>query len=98
MRCVDQFCRFFNPKPKFYYFDDLGGTVCYIILPANAPTHQIVGTPQSSMEAAKKDACLKAIEELHKLGVLTDYLLPKQDDTNDDGPLPDSSDSDSCEG
>ncbi|KAJ4709652.1 Dicer-like protein [Melia azedarach] len=89
---------FFNPKPKFYYFDDLGGTVCYIILPANAPTHQIVGTPQSSMEAAKKDACLKAIEELHKLGVLTDYLLPKQDDTNDDGPLPDSSDSDSCEG
>lgn len=89
---------FFNPKPKFYYFDDLGGTICHIIFPANAPTHQIVGTPQSSMEAAKKDACLKAIEELHKLGALNDYLLPQEDNATEDEPMLLSSDSDSDEG
>ncbi|KAH9654546.1 Dicer-like protein 4 [Citrus sinensis] len=89
---------FFNPKPKFYYFDDLGGTICHIILPANAPIHQIVGTPQSSMEAAKKDACLKAIEDLHKLGALNDYLLPQEDNATEDEPMLFSSDSDSYEG
>lgn len=92
------FCRYYNPKPKFYFFDDLGGTVCHIILPSNAPTYQIVGKPQSSIEAAKKDACLKAIEELHKLGALNDYLLPDEgNEIEEDGEL-DSSDSDSCEG
>ncbi|KAI4335598.1 hypothetical protein L6164_014232 [Bauhinia variegata] len=73
---------YFDPKPKFFYFDDLGGTVCHITLPSNASIHQIVSRPQCSIDAAKKDACLKAIEELHKLGALNDYLLPKQDDTN----------------
>ncbi|CAN0901094.1 Dicer-like protein 4 [Linum grandiflorum] len=67
---------FFNPKPEFYYFDDLGGSVCQIILPSNAPLHQITGAPQSCPEAAKKDACLKAIEQLHKLGALSNFLLP----------------------
>ncbi|KAJ0089697.1 hypothetical protein Patl1_14811 [Pistacia atlantica] len=89
---------FYNPKPKFYYFDDLGGTVCHIILPSNAPTHRIVGTPQSSIEAAKKDACLKAIEELHKLGALNDYLLPDGGNENEEDGELDSSDSDGCEG
>ncbi|KAE8724485.1 Dicer-like protein 4 [Hibiscus syriacus] len=69
---------YFHPKPSFYYFDDTGGTICNIILPSNAPINQISSTPQSSVNAAKKDACLKAIEELHKLGALTDHLLPLQ--------------------
>lgn len=60
--------------------------------------HQIVSTPQSSMEDAKKDACLKAIEELHKLGALNDYLLPQQDNANVEELVLDSSDSDSIEG
>lgn len=91
------FCRFFNPKPDFFYFDDLGGTVCHINLPSNAPINQIVGTPQSSLEAAKQDACLKAIESLHKMGALNDYLLPGVDDPIDEVGL-DSSNSDSCAG
>lgn len=90
--------RFFDPKPVFFYFDDLGGTVCHINLPPNAPQRQVVGAPQSSTEAAKKDACLKAIEMLHKMGALNDYLLAGQDAADEVGLGPDSSDSDSCEG
>uniref|UniRef100_A0A5B7C289 Putative dicer-like protein 4 isoform X2 n=1 Tax=Davidia involucrata TaxID=16924 RepID=A0A5B7C289_DAVIN len=87
---------YFNPKLQFFYFDDVEGTVCHIILPSNAPIHQIVGSPQCSTDTAKKDACLKACKELHELGALTDYLLPDQDDGNE-GSVLDSSDSDSCD-
>ncbi|XP_023928784.1 dicer-like protein 4 isoform X2 [Quercus suber] len=89
---------FFDPKPVFFYFDDLGGTICHINLPPNAPLLEVVGTPQSSLEAAKKDACLKAIELLHKKGALNDYLLVGHDDVDVDGLGLDSSDSDSGEG
>lgn len=81
LKHIDIHLRFFDPKPKIYYFDDLGGIVCQITFPANAPIHQIASTPQLSMEAAKRDASLKAIEELHRLGALNDFLLcPKDDD------------------
>jgi endoribonuclease Dicer len=89
--------RFFDPRPNFFYFDDLGGTVCQITLPSNASIHQIVSTPQLSLEAAKRDACLKAIEELYKLGALNDCLLPRQNDTGTEK-VSGSSDSDECEG
>lgn len=46
--------------------------------------HQIVSAPQSSIEAAKKDACLRACKSLHELGALTDYLLPDQADEDED--------------
>lgn len=77
---------FFNPKPRLYYFDDADGTVCHIILPPNAPIHQITSFPQPSREAAKKDACLKACQHLYELGALTHYLLPDDevDDNNED--------------
>ncbi|XP_012844161.1 PREDICTED: dicer-like protein 4 isoform X2 [Erythranthe guttata] len=75
---------YFNPKPYFYYYDDADGTICNIVLPANAPIHQIVSAPQTSTEAAKKDACLKACKALHEVGALTDYLLPEQDDKNEE--------------
>ncbi|KAL6973925.1 endoribonuclease Dicer [Sarracenia purpurea var. burkii] len=84
---------YFNPKPEFSFFDDLEGTICSIILPSNAPIHQITSSPQPSKESAKKDACLKACKDLHGLGALTDYLLPDQDDGNEE----DFSDSDSCD-
>ncbi|KAG5243775.1 dicer protein [Salix suchowensis] len=86
---LQQYCsklphdEYFDPKPKFFYFDDSEGTVCHLILPSNAPIHKIVGSPQSSIEVAKKDACLKAIEQLHKLGALSEFLLPQQEDTNE---------------
>lgn len=58
--------------------------VCTIILPANAPIHQVAGSPQSSTEAAKKDACLKACKALHEIGALTNYLLPDQNDEHEE--------------
>ncbi|KAL6221580.1 hypothetical protein ACLB2K_004976 [Fragaria x ananassa] len=88
---------YYVPSPEFYFLGDLEGTICHIILPSNAPMHQIVSAPQFSMEDAKRDACLKAIEELHKLGALSDYLLPLQDNANVEELLQDSSDSDSLE-
>lgn len=90
--------RYFDPKPKFFYYDDVGGTVCHAILPSNAPIPQIVSRSQSSKDEAKKDACLKAVEELHKLGALNDYLLPMRDNANKEELELDSSDSDSSEG
>lgn len=76
--------RYFHPKPQFFYYDDADGMVCSIILPANAPVHQIVSSPQSSIEAAKKDACLRACKALHEIGALNDYLLPEQDDKQEE--------------
>lgn len=90
-------CRYFDPQPSFFYFDDLGGTVCHISFPSNSPIHQIVSAPQLSMENAKKDACLKAIEQLHKLGALNDFLLPEQE-AADEELVGVSSDPDSYEG
>ncbi|KAI3443972.1 hypothetical protein Pfo_000637 [Paulownia fortunei] len=87
---------YFNPKPQFFYYDDEDGTVCNIILPANCPVHQIVSAPQPSIEAAKRDACLKACQALHEVGALTDYLLPEQDDKNEES-AQDLSDSDSSD-
>ncbi|XP_047307514.1 dicer-like protein 4 [Impatiens glandulifera] len=75
---------YFIPQLKLFYFDDTNGIVCSITFPSNAPIHQVVGSPQVSREESKKDACLKACKELHKLGALTDYLLPEQDDENDE--------------
>ncbi|GAB2300240.1 endoribonuclease Dicer, variant 2 [Dionaea muscipula] len=85
---------YYKPKPEFLYVDDVDGTVCHVILPANAPIHQIASIPQSSIEAAKKDACLNACKELHQIGVLSDYLLPYLD-TVEEGSALDVSDSDS---
>ncbi|XP_027329743.1 dicer-like protein 4 [Abrus precatorius] len=88
---------YFDPKPIFSYFNDLGGIVCHITLPSNAPIHQIVGAPQLSMEASKRDASLKAIEELYKLSALSDCLLPKPNDVEPEEQVSGSCDEDECE-
>ncbi|XP_048490834.1 dicer-like protein 4 isoform X2 [Beta vulgaris subsp. vulgaris] len=87
---------YFNPTPEVFNVDDTEGTICHIILPSNAPIHHIVSAPQLSMEATKKDACLRACKELHQVGALTEYLLPEQDNVREEANL-DSSDSDSIE-
>ncbi|RZC50978.1 hypothetical protein C5167_019405 [Papaver somniferum] len=76
---------FFDPKPEFFYIDDPNGTICRIILPSNAPIHQVDGLAKPSKETAKKSACLKACEKLHEVGALTDHLLPRQDYEVEDG-------------
>ncbi|XP_043699597.1 endoribonuclease Dicer homolog 4-like isoform X2 [Telopea speciosissima] len=79
---------YFNPTPEFFYFDDVEGILCHIILPSNAPIHKVVGVSQPSKELAKRNACLRASQELHKLGALTDYLLPGQVDEMEGLALP----------
>ncbi|GAA0157583.1 hypothetical protein LIER_14823 [Lithospermum erythrorhizon] len=69
---------YFIPKPQFFYFDDVDGMICNIILPSNAPIHRLASCPQPSIEEAKRDACLKACKALHEVGALTDFLLPEQ--------------------
>ncbi|KAL1372177.1 hypothetical protein HN51_002320 [Arachis hypogaea] len=88
---------YFDPKPSFYYFDEKDGIVCHIIFPSNAPIHLIVSSPQLSMEASKKDACLKAIQELYEKGSLSDCLLPKQETTEPEEKDSSPSNTDGCE-
>ncbi|KAK7329981.1 hypothetical protein VNO77_24164 [Canavalia gladiata] len=88
---------YFDPKPIFFYLDDAGGIVCHIALPSNAPIHQIVGTPQLSLEASKRDACLKAIEELYEIGALNDCLLPNQNNAEPEEQVSGSCEEDGCE-
>ncbi|KAJ4883537.1 Dicer-like protein 4 [Raphanus sativus] len=78
---------FFQPKPEFQFnpVDEFGGTICRITLPANAPISEIVSSLLPSIEAAKKNACLKAVYKLHSLGVLNNFLLPdSKKETEDD--------------
>ncbi|XP_062184952.1 endoribonuclease Dicer homolog 4 isoform X3 [Phragmites australis] len=67
---------FFIPSPAFFFIDDVEGIVCRLILPPNAAFRQMCGQPCPSKDEAKRDACLKACIKLHKLGALTDFLLP----------------------
>lgn len=78
--------------------DESGGTICHIVLPANAPISEIASSPQSSIEAAKKNACLKAVNELHSLGVLNDFLLPDSKDEIEGELSDDEFDFDNAEG
>jgi Dicer dimerisation domain len=56
--------------------DDKGGIVCRVVLPPNAAIRQVDSEPCSSKDMARRNVCLKACQMLHKLGALTDYLLP----------------------
>ncbi|XP_006653591.1 endoribonuclease Dicer homolog 4 [Oryza brachyantha] len=67
---------FFTPSPAFFYIDGIDGIICRLILPPNASFRQVDGQPCLSKDEAKRDACLKACIKLHKLGALTDFLLP----------------------
>ncbi|XP_020525714.1 endoribonuclease Dicer homolog 4 isoform X2 [Amborella trichopoda] len=69
---------YFTSVPHFYYNDDNRGVICRVVLPPSAPCHSIDSAPCPSREDAKRAACLKACIELHKMGALTDYLLPHQ--------------------
>ncbi|CAE6112025.1 unnamed protein product [Arabidopsis arenosa] len=91
---------FFQPKPEFQFkpVDEFGGTICRITLPANAPISEIVSSLLPSTEAAKKDACLKAVYELHNLGVLNDFLLPDSKDEIEDELSDDEFDFDNIKG
>ncbi|KAM0933868.1 hypothetical protein DsansV1_C34g0226131 [Dioscorea sansibarensis] len=82
---------YFTPQPKFFYLENLDGTTCRVILPPNAPLRQVVSSPCSSKDEAKRVASLEACIALHKRGALSDYLLP------DHGKVTKKADSSECE-
>lgn len=96
------FCsiRFFQPKPEFQFkpVDEFGGTICRITLPANAPISEIVSSLLPSIEAAKRNACLKAVYKLHSLGVLNNFLLPDSNEETEDELSDEEFDFDKVEG
>ncbi|KAH9296951.1 hypothetical protein KI387_028633, partial [Taxus chinensis] len=85
---------YFNPVPEFSYFEEPGGVKCLISLPSNAPFRQVDGPLCSSVEKAKRVACLEACRQLHAIGCLTDYLLPGEDEHDEENE--DLRHSDSC--
>ncbi|XP_013667310.2 dicer-like protein 4 isoform X1 [Brassica napus] len=91
---------FFQPKPEFQFkpVDEFGGTICRITLPANAPISEIVSSLLPSIEAAKKNACLKAVYKLHSLGVLNNFLLPDSNEETEDELSDEEFDFDKVEG
>ncbi|CAA6661652.1 unnamed protein product [Spirodela intermedia] len=54
---------YFTPAPKFFFKEDLSGTICCICLPPNCPIRQVESLPLASKQAAKRAACLKACIE-----------------------------------
>lgn len=85
---------YFIPVPEYSYFGEPGGVLCRINLPSNAPIRQVDGPTCSSMEKAKRVACLEACKVLHSFGALTDYLLPREDEQ--DGEYQDCLSADAC--
>ncbi|KAJ0644742.1 putative ribonuclease III [Helianthus annuus] len=63
---------YFKPYPRFE-IDKEAGT-CVIYFPKSCPLPSVRVTGNAKM--LKQLACLEACKELHKLGALTDYLVP----------------------
>lgn len=78
--------------------DDESGIICRVVLPPNAALRQVDSEPCLLNDTAKRDACLKACQMLHKLGALTDYLLPDVEVSKRRGSTMHSSNSKSHEG
>lgn len=72
IRQIPNFCRILKPKAELSFFDDADRSVCQKIHPSDPPTNQVLCAPQSSQDAAKRDVCLEAYNQ-----------LPEQDDENE---------------
>ncbi|KAJ1294687.1 hypothetical protein BS78_01G164800 [Paspalum vaginatum] len=64
---------YFKPLPRFNI--DKASGACTLHLPKSSPV-QIVYA-EGEIPVIKKVVCLKACQELHAIGALTDYLLPE---------------------
>lgn len=65
--------RYFKPTPRFIIDD--GFKMCTLHLPNSCPLQTVcVEGPKAIL---KKLVCLKACEQLHRIGALTDNLLPE---------------------
>eukprot|EP01018_Ginkgo_biloba_P039623 Gb_34257 [translate_table: standard] len=75
---------YFIPTPEFSYFSEPGGVMCRISLPSNAPIRQVDGPTCPSGVKAKRVACLEACKLLHSMGALNHYLLPEEDEEDEE--------------
>ncbi|BAS85080.1 Os03g0583900, partial [Oryza sativa Japonica Group] len=74
--------RYFNPLPRFD-IDKASGT-CTLHLPKSSPVQTVNVEGEGSI--LKETVCLKACQELHAIGALTDSLLPELDVPCDEEP------------
>ncbi|KAL5217946.1 hypothetical protein ABZP36_018630 [Zizania latifolia] len=65
--------RYFKPIPRFDIDKTLG--TCTLHLPKSSPVQTVYVEGEASV--LKETVCLKACQELHAIGALTDFLLPE---------------------
>uniref|UniRef100_A0A0E0NXL7 Dicer-like protein n=1 Tax=Oryza rufipogon TaxID=4529 RepID=A0A0E0NXL7_ORYRU len=75
--------RYFKPLPRFD-IDKASGT-CTLHLPKSSPVQTTVNV-EGEGSILKETVCLKACQELHAIGALTDSLLPELDVPCDEEP------------
>ena len=66
-------CRYFKPNPRCVIDKETG--TCTLQLPKSSPLQRIISV-QGNRKILKQLACLEACEELHRVGALTDNLVP----------------------
>ncbi|CAH2078579.1 unnamed protein product [Thlaspi arvense] len=64
---------YFKPAPRFDINKDHG--ICTLYLPKSCPVKE-VRVEAKGINVLKQSACLEACVQLHKVGALTDYLVP----------------------
>ncbi|XP_068665056.1 endoribonuclease Dicer homolog 2 [Aristolochia californica] len=65
--------RYFKPSPRFVIDKEL--EMCTLYLPKSCPIPAV--KVQGPSKILKKRACLEACRQLHRIGALTNYLLPE---------------------
>ncbi|XP_062205319.1 LOW QUALITY PROTEIN: endoribonuclease Dicer homolog 3b-like [Phragmites australis] len=68
--------RYYMPKPSFEVGLKDGSYQCTLTMPPNAAFRSIVGPSSSTCNLAKQLVSLEACKKLHKLGELSDHLVP----------------------
>lgn len=64
--------RYFKPAPIFDVNKDQG--ICTLYLPKSCPVKQV--SVQANGNVLKQAVCLEACIQLHKVGALSDHLVP----------------------
>ncbi|GMI87814.1 DICER-LIKE 2, dicer-like 2 [Hibiscus trionum] len=65
---------YFKPRPRFVEDEQMGICTCTIHLPKSCPIQTVL--VQGNIKNLKQKACFEACKELHRIGALTDNLVP----------------------
>ena len=66
-------CRYFKPDPTYVINEET--ETCTLQLPKSSPLQGIISV-QGKRKILKQLACLEACKQLHRVGALTDNLVP----------------------